>query len=92
MTRHIALDVFVVRKLRLAPVSLLVAVPPGSPARCRELTDTTDEIVWASAPEYFAAVGPVVRRLPADDRYQSSRAVECRRVAGAGWQAAVRLS
>jgi putative phosphoribosyl transferase len=39
------------------PARIVVAVPVGSPETCREFADVADEIVCASAPEYFAAVG-----------------------------------
>jgi predicted phosphoribosyltransferase len=39
------------------PARIVVAVPVGSSATCREFAEIVDEIVCASAPEYFAAVG-----------------------------------
>src|SRR6516165_6496925 len=36
---------------------IVVAVPVGPPDTCREFEDVADEVVCASAPEYFQAVG-----------------------------------
>jgi predicted phosphoribosyltransferase len=36
---------------------IVVAVPVGPPETCREFEDVADEVVCASAPEYFQAVG-----------------------------------
>jgi len=36
---------------------IIVAVPVGPPDTCREFEDIADEVVCASAPEYFQAVG-----------------------------------
>jgi len=36
---------------------IVVAVPVGPPDTCREFEDIADEVVCASAPEYFQAVG-----------------------------------
>jgi putative phosphoribosyl transferase len=39
------------------PARIIVAVPVGSPDTCHEFAGIADEIVYARAPEYFAAVG-----------------------------------
>ena len=36
---------------------IIVAVPVGPPETCREFEDVADEVVCASAPEFFQAVG-----------------------------------
>jgi putative phosphoribosyl transferase len=36
---------------------IVVAVPVGPPDTCKEFEDETDEVICASAPEYFQAVG-----------------------------------
>src|SRR3954463_5368140 len=36
---------------------IVVAVPVGPPETCKEFEDVADEVVCASAPEYFQAVG-----------------------------------
>src|SRR5213593_4777642 len=36
---------------------IVVAVPVGPPDTCRELEDEADEVICASAPEFFQAVG-----------------------------------
>src|SRR5947209_2106195 len=47
-----------VTALRQRGVSkIVVAVPVGPPETCREFEDVADEVVCASAPEYFQAVG-----------------------------------
>jgi predicted phosphoribosyltransferase len=38
-------------------VEIVVAVPVGPPETCREFEDVADEVVCASAPEFFQAVG-----------------------------------
>jgi len=38
-------------------VRIVVAVPVGPPDTCKELEDVADEVVCASAPEFFQAVG-----------------------------------
>lgn len=40
-----------------APSRIVVAVPVGSPATCREFADVADEIVCGREPERFLAVG-----------------------------------
>src|SRR5438270_11179443 len=47
-----------VKALRQRGVAkIVVAVPVGPPDTCREFEDEADEVVCASAPEYFQAVG-----------------------------------
>ena len=47
-----------VKALRQRGVSkIVVAVPVGPPDTCREFEDEADEVVCASAPEFFQAVG-----------------------------------
>jgi len=36
---------------------IVVAVPVGPPDTCREFEDEADEVICASAPEFFQAVG-----------------------------------
>lgn len=40
-----------------AAAKIVVAVPVGPPDTCREFEDVADEVVCASAPEFFQAVG-----------------------------------
>jgi predicted phosphoribosyltransferase len=40
-----------------APARLIVAVPIGAPAACRELSSLADELVCAQMPPDFSAVG-----------------------------------
>ncbi len=42
---------------RQHPARIVVAVPAGSPATCRQLRDEADEVVCAIEPEPFTAVG-----------------------------------
>ena len=47
-----------VKAVRLMqPVRVVVGVPVGSPATCRQLREEADEVVCAVEPESFAAVG-----------------------------------
>jgi putative phosphoribosyl transferase len=47
-----------VKALRQRDVAkIIVAVPVGPPETCREFEDVADEVVCASAPEFFQAVG-----------------------------------
>lgn len=39
------------------PSRVVVAVPVGAPATCREFAEVADEIVCSRRPEYFSAVG-----------------------------------
>ena len=47
-----------VKALRQRGVTkIVVAVPVGPPETCREFEDVADEVICATAPEYFQAVG-----------------------------------
>jgi len=47
-----------VKALRQRGVAkIVVAVPVGPPDTCREFEDEADEVICASAPEFFQAVG-----------------------------------
>ena len=74
----------------LGPARIIVAVPVGSPGTCREFAAIRRRHRLRPCPGTFRGGRPVVRRLPADGRRGSSRAVACR-VVGTGRQAAVRL-